>query len=137
MRRGNLAIDERIAPAFELPYQVHERHLGGVGFAAEHGFTEEGVTHGDAVQTADEFSFAPGFDGMGQPAFVQHTIGLNHLRRDPCAAGGIPGPRSRAVLHDIAEGGIEGDVEFFPSQCLAQTARDLQLRWKQHGARVR
>src|SRR3990167_2812637 len=110
MRRGNLAIDERIAPAFELPYQVHERHLGGVGFAAEHGFTEEGVTHGDTIKTADQFSLAPGLDGVGEPPVVQHTIGLEHLRRDPCATGWTPGPWQRAMPHDIAEGGIEGDV---------------------------
>src|SRR3990172_11217494 len=140
MRRGNLAIDERIAPAFEPPYQVHERHLGGVGFAAEHGFTEEGVTHGEEIKTEDEFSFAPGFDGMSDSPVVQHSIGFDHLRHDPCAAGWIPGPVAlgvlplatlvlpctswqRAMPHDLAEGGIESHVEFFPAQCLVPAAR--------------
>ena len=55
MRRWQLAINQVKTPVFKLPHEMHKRHFGSIGFAAEHGFTEKDAAQGDAIKPADKF----------------------------------------------------------------------------------
>jgi len=83
-----------------------EGDFGGVGGLVEHGLAEKRSAQGHAVETADEFSGLPAFDGVGQAQLMQAGIGDLNLFGDPGAFVAVG-----ASVYDLWEGGIEADVE--------------------------
>src|SRR5690606_18885917 len=74
-------------PVLQLTHEVDERHLGGVGHVAEHGFAEKHTSERHSVQAAHELSVVPRLDGVGQAEIVQATVGFEHGGGEPGAAG--------------------------------------------------
>lgn len=85
-----------------------KRNFGGIGRAAEHGFTKHGFAHRNAVQPAGELAIDPGLYAVGKAGPVQVAIGCNHGRHDPGACLALAGA-CRAGLNDLLEGRIDSN----------------------------
>ncbi len=134
VRGFHLAVDQAESPALQLPRQPHQRDLGGVGFAAEHGFAVEHAADRHAVETADQLAVAPGFHRMRVAGLEQAGVGRHHRRGNPGAA--CPLPWRGAGAHHLGEGGVDTQLEAGVAHALGQRTGDAHLVRHQHHARV-
>ena len=86
MRGGLLAIHEAESPGLQLAHEGGQHHFRGVVYFREHRFCEESSTDCHAVEAGHQFSFLPGFNGVGVSLFVKFRVGLDYSGRDPGAA---------------------------------------------------
>ncbi len=131
-----LAVEQRVAAAFQPRDEERHRHLGRVRDPAEHALAEEGAPQRDAVQPADQLASdrapAPHLDRMGMTAAVQRAVRLLDLAVDPGfgpTAGGLC-----ARLDDPGEGAIRGDLEAVGPQPFGERARQVELVERQDAA---
>ena len=130
----HLAVDHFETPVLELAHQRHERHLGGIGDAHEHGFAEECAAERNAVQAADQFPLEPGFHRMREARAMQRNVGFDHRLRNPGA--GLTVPRLPAALDHLAKSRIGAHLEARVAHGARQRARYLQLGGEQNHARI-
>src|SRR5690606_21916501 len=69
-----LAVEQRIAAGTEAGDEMDQRHLGGVGLAAEHALAEEGGADRDAIEAADKPSVAPALDGVAVAGVEKRAV---------------------------------------------------------------
>jgi hypothetical protein len=109
VRRFDLAIENFEVVSDQLLAQAKHGSLGGVGLAAEHGFTEKGPADRQAVQPAFEAAGTPDLNRVRPTLLVQVCICARHLGRNP-------GPLLSASFfgaggNDVVKCLIETDVE--------------------------
>src|SRR6187402_492960 len=85
MRGVHLAIDQSESPTVELPYEMCQRDLRGIGGAREHGFAVEHASQRYTVASAAAFAVDPGFHGMCATAPIQRRVRTDHVVGDPRA----------------------------------------------------
>jgi hypothetical protein len=124
-----LAVDQRHV---FLARQFHQRDLGGVGDAAEHGFAEEDVPELHAVDAAGEASVVPALDGAPVAELEQLVVGAQHFGGDPGTALALA--RFGAAQHHFAVGLVVRDHERLLPQRLVQAARDVDRVREDDGA---
>ncbi len=137
MGRELLAIDEAEVPGLKLLDKSHERHFGCIIDSRKHRLGKEGPSYRHAVQSADQATVLPCFDGMGVAEFVQACIGVQHCICDPGSSFGILWASLCASFHDISKARIEGDGEHIRAKASREAARDMEFAREQHGARIR
>src|SRR3954453_19178493 len=87
MRGRHLAIDHVEITGNQFIAQTTQRNFRCIPFQAEHRFAEEDATDSNAVETADELSFTPGFHRMRVAQRIHGRVGGLHFRRQPGASG--------------------------------------------------
>jgi hypothetical protein len=80
---GHLAVNGPDTDFYGVPDQCRQCHLRGIGFAAEHGFTEKDPVQAHAVQSSGKFPVRPAFQGVGKTQLMQVDISIFHLLGDP------------------------------------------------------
>lgn len=101
--------------------------------AVEHGFAGEESADGDAIKSADEFSFAPSFDGVSVSESMQIGVGEDEFLGDPAVfAVGAMG----TMADDLAEGLVEGDAEWVLSQATLEASGNVETIPFKDGARI-
>lgn len=108
---GYLAIDESEVACLQVANQVGQAYFGGVAHGGEHGFSEESLAKGNAVEAADQLVVVPGFDGMGVAVVVQGAVGGFHFSGDPGSGAPVIAGGLGAGVDHLLEGGIDGDLE--------------------------
>jgi hypothetical protein len=131
----DLTVDEVKSPLLEKGDKGDQSGLGCIRDRGKHRFAEEGASEGYAVETADEFSFLPDFDGVGEPEVVEGAVGLPYLSRDPGAV--LSGAGRPAGGDDLPEGLVDGDPQNPLFQELPHAPRDAQFVGEQHKTGVR
>lgn len=127
-----LGVEEEETAGAEAFDEGDEGDFGGVGFAVEHGLAEEGGVEGDAVEAADEFAVAPGFDGVCEAELVEPGVGGDELGGDPGAIVAV----FHAAAHGAGEVGVEADFESALADALAEGAGDVEGVERQNAAGV-
>lgn len=96
--------------------QCGQRNFGGVGEAAEHGFTKYGFPKRDAIQAPHELVIDPDLYAMGKSGSVQRAVGGDHVWHYPGA--GLPCPGAGCTSSDdLFKGGVDSN---FAGSCLAK-----------------
>src|SRR5437016_679234 len=112
-----------------------KRYFGCVAGPVEHGFTSEKSPNSDAVNATGELAAFPALHAVGMALLMKFGIGIQELRRDPCAAAART--RCSATLHDFTKSAIHGDFEnAFPND-FAEAVRDMKLVQLKNRARIR
>src|SRR5205807_6731009 len=83
MRCRPLRVEEREFERAQTFNQSDQGDLRGVRYTMKHRFAKERAADGNAVKSAGEFIFAPGFDRMRVSELVQALVAFNDLAIDP------------------------------------------------------
>ena len=65
--------------------QRRQSDFGGIGAAAEHGFTKHRFANRHAIQAPNQLAVDPGLYAVRQSYLVQLRVGSNHVVHDPGA----------------------------------------------------
>lgn len=111
VRGGLLGVDEAEAVFDGEGNQACQRDFRCIALLVKHGFSKEGRSERNAVESANKLAVAIGFEGMGNAGIVHRDVGFPHIIGDPCA--GLAGSRlDRAACDDGLEIGIDANDEF-------------------------
>ena len=109
MRRVLLAIDLADLMMTAQADQGRQGNFGRIGLAVKHRLAKHRLSHGNAIQATDQFTFDPGFDAVGPTRMVQVGIGVDHGGHDPGALRTLSGA-GRAGLNDLCKGAVNADL---------------------------
>src|ERR1700736_5829671 len=130
MRRSPLRVEQRKFLLAQTLHQSDQRDLRGVGHSVKHRFAKERAADGDAVKSAGEFVFTPGFNRVRMSELVQALIALDDLAIDP----GVFAYGTRT--NDFTEAIVNLDLEnSFPSDA-AQSVGHMKIFQRHDRARV-
>src|SRR5712691_290058 len=100
--------------------------FGSVALVGEHRLAEKTFSERDAVNSADQISFEPAFNGMSVPKLVKPDVGPLHLPGDPSPV--LISARNRgARVNDRSEGSIESNLEAALPENPPQPPRDVKI----------
>ncbi len=140
MIRHELAVEELAARAAQRGNQPRQRHLRGIGHAAEHRFAAEHPVEPDPVKPADQlwhaiFASLPAFDRMRLPFGVKRAVAGGDTAADP-GIGALATGRGTAVQYRL-ERCVAGHGEAPSPQGAGQRARAAEPAQRQDSAQSR
>jgi len=130
-----LAIEQPKPTYLHARDQICQRDFRRVGSTRKHALAKKSATHGEAVESADQFIVKPALYAMRMAHGVQQTKRPLDFGVDPClttvvAFGGAGGD-------DAGEGGVGGNAKALLPDCFCQRLRQLEFVQRQNRAALR
>jgi len=119
-----LTVQHGVARLAQCRDQPRQRHLAGIGCAAEHAFPAKHAVERHPVQPADQLAVLPAFDRMRVTGPVQRVVARFDAVADP--AFGMLFARQGALGDHGGEGVIAGHAEAVLPQRLSQALRHAE-----------